>query len=464
MAEENISQQQKNLEEAENKNAEISEKKIDNKDENKEKNSAQQKWEKTSNETEKVIDGLGYHIDENIKETVTSLNIFDINTSGSCEGHIEWGTGVPWVEIADPNEPEERFINEKNVFERIAKENDVSVDDLKKEEKHEKLYRQAEEEFVKNGETKEAIAWQEENEKLQAIMEDVVSDFYKDRNVSKDVKLKFRGIGGLGRFRILSGTDEDYDRDYEKMTETEKKELGERLENYRNEIMGFSNFLKGKFFSEGENYMNAKKNKAQEKVDQDKINKIMEALEVTEAKTYVKENLKNFENVEIKKISELPYWNKMSKFLTDKKIVDREVVIVDDNEKWKSIYGSNDSKSSHEPMAIILKREIFENENISDENMSWLIHEIGHTEFYKSLGDKLDEYMEEYHIKGEYTNSEMERDAFRLQFEFLKSIGKTKAECLDFVEKYLDKSFGEDDKEAKEKELEQIKKYMNDVL
>ena len=51
--------------------------------------------------------------------------------------------------------------------------------------------------------------------------------------------------------------------------------------------------------------------------------------------------------------------------------------------------------------------------NISDEIMSWLIHEIGHIEFYKGLGEKLDEYMEEYHKKGEYTDSEMEKSAFK---------------------------------------------------
>jgi hypothetical protein len=132
--------------------------------------------------------------------------------------------------------------------------------------------------------------------------------------------------------------------------------------------------------------------------------------------------------------------------------------------QWEDIFGSNDSKSSHKPMAIILKREIFENENISDENASWLIHEIGHTEFYKNLGDKLDDYMKEYHAKGEYIDSDMERDAFQLQFEFLKSIGKTKTECLDFVKKYLNKSSGDDTKETRERELEQIEGYINNVF
>jgi hypothetical protein len=190
----------------------------------------------------------------------------------------------------------------------------------------------------------------------------------------------------------------------------------------------------------------------------------VEILQTTQSEIYVKENLAGWENVEIKNMSELPYWNKLKGFLADKKISSGEVIIVDNEKKWKSIYGSNDSKSSHKPMTIILKKEIFDNENISDENASWLIHEIGHIEFYKNLGDKLDEYMEEYYTKGEYTNSAMEKDAFQLQFEFLKNIGKTKVECLDFMEKYINKSFGVDEAMAKQKELEQVKNYLDSVF
>jgi len=186
--------------------------------------------------------------------------------------------------------------------------------------------------------------------------------------------------------------------------------------------------------------------------------------ERSEAADYVKKNLESFENVEIKKLSALPYWNKISKFLSDKGISDGEVVIIDDEKSWESVYGSNDSKSSHKPKAIILKKEIFNQENISEENISWLIHEIGHIEFYKNLGDNLDEYMDEYHKKREYAASEMEKAAFSTQFEYLKSVGKTKTECLGFVEKYLNKSFGKDQKEARRKELEQIESYITSVF
>lgn len=199
-------------------------------------------------------------------------------------------------------------------------------------------------------------------------------------------------------------------------------------------------------------------------VDNKQIQENTREIIATEAEKYVAENLKDFENVEVKKMSELPSWDKINKFLSDNGIEDRDVIIVDDEEKWKSTFGSNDSKSSHKPIAILLKKQIFDCGDISEENMSWLVHEIGHIDFYKKLGEKLDEYMEAYHKKGEYTDSDMEKEAFNLQFEFLKSIGKTEAECADFINKYLEKSFSSDEQEEKEKESKQIEKYLSAIF
>lgn len=193
----------------------------------------------------------------------------------------------------------------------------------------------------------------------------------------------------------------------------------------------------------------------------------------SETQIYAEENLGQFEGVEIKKIFELLCWHKINEFVFGKKItgIDNiDTIIANGGEQWKSVFGSNDAKSSHKPMAIILKKEIFDNENISDEDASWLVHEIGHIEFYQDLGEKLDEYMEEYHKRGEYTDTDMEKSAFELQFEYLKIKGKTKNECEDVIKKYLNKSFSDDDKieetEKKEKvkEYNQIMKFLDNVF
>jgi hypothetical protein len=189
-------------------------------------------------------------------------------------------------------------------------------------------------------------------------------------------------------------------------------------------------------------------------------------IEKSETQAYIEENLGDFENVEIKKLSELPCWKKISNFIASKKmsgIDNLETVIVTGGKQWEKVFGSNDSKSSHEPMTIILKKEIFDNENISDEDASWLVHEIGHIKFYQDLGDKLDVCMEDYHKRGEYTGSDMEKSAFGMQFEYLKSIGKTRGGCEDVIRKYLEKSFGEDEKESKANGYKQIVIFLDNV-
>jgi hypothetical protein len=53
-----------------------------------------------------VTDGLGKKIDQGIFETVVALNALGIDTTGSCEGHINWGIAAPWVDIDPPGDVE----------------------------------------------------------------------------------------------------------------------------------------------------------------------------------------------------------------------------------------------------------------------------------------------------------------------------------------------------------------------
>ncbi len=171
----------------------------------------------------------------------------------------------------------------------------------------------------------------------------------------------------------------------------------------------------------------------------------------------------NFKNIEFKNMSQLQCWDRIKDFDFASKFAGLEIVVIDDEEKWKSVYGSNDSKSSHNPKTIILKKEIFDRQDITDGDISWLIHEIGHIDFYNGLGENLDEYMEKYYQTGEYANSEMEQKAFEKQFQFLKSIGKTKTECVAVIENYLEKTFAENQEGEKSKERGQIMGYINMV-
>lgn len=56
-------------------------------------------WQEMAKQFSRVTDKLGKKIDKGIFETVVALNVLDIHTVGSCEGHIDWGVPHPWVDI-----------------------------------------------------------------------------------------------------------------------------------------------------------------------------------------------------------------------------------------------------------------------------------------------------------------------------------------------------------------------------
>jgi hypothetical protein len=178
------------------------------------------------------------------------------------------------------------------------------------------------------------------------------------------------------------------------------------------------------------------------------------------------ERFSGFDKFEVKGVGELPVWSNMKTFFEEegiREVDSMQVIVVDDADFWKKFYGSNDSKSSYKPKAIILKKELFDSEETSSREESWLAHEIGHMIFYDSLGDTLEQYMQDYYARGEYTDSKMEKFAFQLQFGFMKSRGVTKEGCVDFVEEYLDESFDENETDEKEKERRQLMKYIQEV-
>lgn len=57
----------------------------------------QEMWDEMSNEVSHWVDELGYPIDTEIKDTVVALNLLGIETTASCEGHLDHGFAFPSV-------------------------------------------------------------------------------------------------------------------------------------------------------------------------------------------------------------------------------------------------------------------------------------------------------------------------------------------------------------------------------
>jgi len=205
-------------------------------------------WENKLREIEGVKDSLDEEIDDGIKETVAAINLNGFPTSGSCEGHLDHGTAAPWVEISDPNEPEERFVGEKDVFKRVAEKYGVPSREVRQGIKK-NAWAEALEEISEAEETLEYKKWREENEKLMAKLSELLAEFYRDRNAQSDIRLEISKIGPGGVFRVHNG-GEDYKLDLEDLTEREKAKISQRLLKYQKEMQEFCKFLKEKYFQE----------------------------------------------------------------------------------------------------------------------------------------------------------------------------------------------------------------------
>ena len=204
-------------------------------------------WENKLKELGEAGDALGLGIDERIKEVVGAFNVHDFNTNQSCEGHVDRGFGAPWISIEAPSEPEERFVNEKKVFEEVAHQYNISYEDVKRSNNHE-AWIEALKLSSQNEETPEFKAWHKEGEKLRERLEALIKEFYKDRQVETAVGLEVEGVGAQGAFRVYNG-GKDYSL-VENMSQEQKNGLEERLPEYRKEMQAFGNFLKDKFLSE----------------------------------------------------------------------------------------------------------------------------------------------------------------------------------------------------------------------
>lgn len=274
-------------------------------------------WEKTEQQLEKYRG-----IEKGITDTVVGLNVFGIETVNSCEGHYNHGRIAPWVSIEKwEGKPRERYIGQKKFeqefYERcgVTELNKNYSDYLKEFDKRkagilgpervepdsEKVGRRIAEmgeevekkygitpkitkkwmdtgiradkeveEAGKDGrlqETEEYKKWNAENDAMKNNVQQLLDEFYKDREVPKNNRVII-DQDGTGSWCIHNGGEDYYDvtRRQDEIPDADKKhhqeildrknsqkeqgEIERRVENYRAEFQGFATFLKEKHFAE----------------------------------------------------------------------------------------------------------------------------------------------------------------------------------------------------------------------
>lgn len=194
---------------------------------NLEKAVLEQKWDSQASEVDKIVDGLGKGIDQGIKESVIALNVLDINTTQSCEGHLDWATGAPYIDVGAKD---------------LGALRETANEARERAEQAYNAHASREEEGKLWHEFHEARkAADKENLKEARKVLDLLNEFYTDRTVPSDQRLI---INGSGRFTRL----ESQGAMFQETAEPEVKAA--KLPQYQEEMRAFTEFLKGKFFGQ----------------------------------------------------------------------------------------------------------------------------------------------------------------------------------------------------------------------
>jgi hypothetical protein len=189
----------------------------------------QAQWQQMEQLLHGTKDRLGKGIDEGIFETVVALNVLGINTSQSCEGHIDRGQAAPWVHIQAPGiEPLEqeyrRMLKAKRQEERTKPRDQLTRLSHEPDE-----IQQTRDEILKHN--------LEERKKAMGFLD----EFYRERRVPYDRMLITRSIG-LGVTRLQSQGAE-----FQEIASPDERQR--KLLEYQQEMQAFGAFLKGKHFA-----------------------------------------------------------------------------------------------------------------------------------------------------------------------------------------------------------------------
>jgi hypothetical protein len=165
------------------------------------------RWQEAVEAVEHITDKLEHPVDKGVRETVAALNIWEINTTGSCEGHDDRGELAPWIDI----EAKEVAALDKE----LENTNDEEVSRL----------------ITEDIERKNLV------ERRKVI--DLLDEFYRDRHVPFSRRLVIEGMArGWSKLQSQGA-------DLQRIEPDQMRK--QRLQEYQEEMCAFTDFLKEKF-------------------------------------------------------------------------------------------------------------------------------------------------------------------------------------------------------------------------
>lgn len=184
------------------------------------------RWEQITLQVNASQDRLGKGIDQGIKDTVIALQAHEINTLQSCEGHLHWGTGAPWVEIGAKvaEKGEQQITSLLQALDGVEHQHASPLELEKLEEQLGKLQAET---------TRENLT---ERRKLMFLLQ----KYYEHRHVPYEQQLVLQSYG-LGRTRLESQGAA--------LQAIEVPEFRQqKLQAYQQEMNAFAQFLRESYF------------------------------------------------------------------------------------------------------------------------------------------------------------------------------------------------------------------------
>jgi hypothetical protein len=185
-------------------------------------------WTRMEGYINQVGDRLGMGIDQGIKQTIIGLNVLGINTTASCEGHIDRAIAGPWIDVSAA-ETEEMKAMTKEADKLLAKAerrekekaSDVELDRLYGE--YHRLSDKVREPHLR------------EVAKAMRLLE----EFYAERKVPFGVQLTISPLGFGGRLQAQATMLQDIE---------DEKTKQDKLTAFQAEMDAFSAFVRTKYF------------------------------------------------------------------------------------------------------------------------------------------------------------------------------------------------------------------------
>lgn len=184
-------------------------------------------WSTMRTYIDTIGDRLGMGIDEGVKDTIVALNLNGIETSQSCEGHLDRAIAAPWIDISVKQTSELTILHSQAdlALNRAEQRELEGADEKELDSLYSEYHRLS----------KEAGKAQIELVKKASAL---LSEFYAERKVTYDQMLVIQLQGRGGRIQP-NGTPVQEIRD--------EAERTENLRLYQQEMAQFTEFLKKKY-------------------------------------------------------------------------------------------------------------------------------------------------------------------------------------------------------------------------